>query len=288
MTVQLQELLLEVVGLCNAACSYCEWQMKPKESKVYMTPDFACRILSEAGNMNVKLLRYHSVGESLLHPKLISIMRHGHTCGIEAESLSTNCFLLKDRLAEELADMDWLELILAIPWVEPRSSFVEQCIANAKAYLESSPRNRIIRLQMVTEAGAEKYLPRLLEMLPLVESLPAAMIQLKSPVTWPHSPPQAGFRVDIPYNPKIFVDPIRAPFSLGHGCRQPTYLLSVRADGIPSPCCIAVDSSWKLPSLKVMSLKDIWEGQQMVKIRDQWANKSNDILCGPCQTRTDC
>lgn len=286
---RLSEIELELVGLCNATCGYCDWQRKEKSAKSIMPSEIALRVLEEADELGVNILRFHGVGESTLHPKIVDILAAGRKYPRIAQSLSTNCSnlfapLRAPLLAHDLARMDHLELTLAVPWIDSREEFVTRCAHSAREYLKLKPQNREIILQLVTHADAEKWMPVLESFLPMVEDLPNARIFLKTPVTWPGAVPQLGFRPSIAPHEKIVVDALVAPVSIGGGCSMPEYALMVSSHGRVSPCCVSV-VEWDIGSFPEKSLSELWESTRLSNIRAGWKSGDHSIPCGSCRFR---
>lgn len=285
-TPKLQEVQIELTGICNATCVYCTWQ-KRTVGKQHMKKELALRVLEEAKGLGVTTIRYHGLGESTLHPNLIEIMGKGHELGFD-HSISTNCFTLKGRLAEDIKEIESLSLILAVPWVM-HDKFVDICVSNAMDYLCAPSKNKTVHVQMVCQDTAERYYERLVDtFLPLVERSPNAFLHLKQPVTWPNDTPNKGFiRTELANHPKVIYDARETPLSIGKGCTMPDRFLMVLADGTCVPCCVAMDN-WGLGNANDHSLKEIWESQRMQDIRKMWRDADDGIPCGRCKKRTDC
>jgi uncharacterized radical SAM superfamily Fe-S cluster-containing enzyme len=150
----LEEIQLELTGLCNATCCYCTWQ-KRTVGKQHMDRELALRVLQEARDLGVKRIRYHGLGESTLHPHLIEVMSAGEAAGFD-HSISTNCFVLKGELAEQMRQLRNLAVILAVPWVM-KDKYVETCVQNALQYIEAPGLNHRIHVQMVCHEDAQDH-----------------------------------------------------------------------------------------------------------------------------------
>lgn len=287
MEPKLDEVQIELSGICNATCVYCTWQLRTV-GKQFMDKTLALRLLDECKEMGVSMVRYHGLGESTIHPNLIEIMRHGEKLGFD-HSISTNCFVLRKTLAEEIGALENLSLILAIPWVM-HNKFVDTCVTNALDYLSVKPKNKRIHIQMVCHENATGHYARLVEtFLPFVERCDNAYLHLKQPVTWPNDDiPNKGFvNLELAGHPKVILDQRETPLSIGSGCSMPMRFLMVLADGTVVPCCVGMDS-WGLGSVVNRNLKDVWDSSEMQDIRTKWRNLDDSIPCGKCKKRTDC
>ncbi len=284
--MNLDEVQIELTGICNATCVYCTWE-KRTVGKQHMKRDLALRLLDEAKSLGVNSIRYHGLGESLLHPNLIEIMFRGEELAFN-HSISTNCFNLKGKLAEEIGKLKNLSLILAIPWVM-HDKFVNVCVNNVLDYLTLSSENKQVNIQMVCHENAQAHYHRAVEtFLPYVERRANAFLHLKQPVTWPNDSPNKGFiNHELVGHHKVIHDTRETPLSIGKGCAMPERFLMVLADGTCVPCCVGMDS-WKLENIESKTLREIWESPRMHEIRRMWREKQGDIPCTYCQNREDC
>lgn len=288
--MKLSEIQIELCGVCNAACTYCTWD-KRTTGKQIMDTGLAIGLVLECARLGIKTTRLHGVGESTLHPDLVQIANEAAVCNI-GPSLSTNCYKLKDAIADGLRQIERLELILAVPWVMP-DKFVDQCVTNALDYLTQGSANHRIKVQMVCHRDAERFYDRLVDtFLPFIERRNNAVLHLKQPVTWPNDTPNPGFiRFDLANHPKVEFDRRATPLSLGVGCDMPERFLMVQADGRVSPCCVGVDD-WGLGKINyssgaVVTLEYVWSSPPMAALRNLWRSKDTAIPCGHCQSRTD-
>lgn len=285
MGYKLQEIQVELAGICNATCCYCTWQSRTV-GKQFMNRELAIRLLDEAKELGVEVVRYHGLGESTLHPNLVEIIQHGEQLKLN-HSISTNCFILKGDLANDLKQIEGLSIILAVPWVM-KDKYVETCIENALNYLEGA-KNARIHVQMVCQDSAEVHYRKFIDtFLPAVEKHSHAFIHLKQPVTWPNDSPNKGFiNRELESHSKVIFDDRATPLSIAKGCNMPERFLMILADGTPTYCCVGMDDCG-LPSLNGRSLQEVWESARMAEIRKLWKESSDEISCGNCKKRTDC
>jgi len=281
---RLTEIQIELSGVCSAACTHCTWR-KRTVGKQHMDTGLALRLLEDAKALGIKTVRLHGVGESLLHPRLLEIVRRSEELGL-GHSLSTNCHELVGEPAAGLRTVRSLQFILAIPWAMP-DDFVDVCVKNALEYLPS--RNEAVHIQLVCHVDAQRHLQRFLNtFMPLAERYPNVLLHLKQPVTWPNDTPNQGFTVpELRSNPKIMNDARATPLSIAKNCDMPERFLMVCADGTVVPCCVGMDD-WGLGQLGERSLREVWNSAAMQRLRELWARADDSIPCGRCKKRTDC
>lgn len=282
----LEEVQIELAGVCNATCVYCTWQKRTVGKKL-MERGMAMRLLQEAKSMGVVQVRYHGLGESTVHPDLIEIVGLGESLGFR-HSLSTNCFILKGGTADGLRAFHNLQLILAVPWVM-HDKFVDICVKNALDYLSKPFNNESVHVQMVCHEDARKHYRRFVDtFLPAVEQSPKAQLHLKQPVTWPNDSPNRGFiDPELANHPQVIFDSRQTPLSIGKGCEMPNRFLMVLADGTAVPCCVGMDD-WGLGNVQEHGLAGVWNSPRMAELRDKWHRADDSIPCGNCKKRTDC
>lgn len=281
----IQEIQIELAGVCNATCVYCTWQTRTLGKQIMKT-ELALRLLDEAKALGIQSVRYHGLGESTVHPELEKILVHGEVLGLN-HSLSTNCYVLDECAA--ICHLKGLHMILAVPWVMP-NGFVETCVKNALNYvLQPDLANHRIHIQMVCHEGARAHYDRFIAtFLGVAEQLPNVYLHLKQPVTWPSDTPNKGFiEPELAKHPKVIFDARATPLSIGKGCNQPERFLMVLADGSCTPCCVDANS-WGLPDVKKGSLREVWESARRAEIVKLWKSADNSIPCGHCKKRADC
>lgn len=253
-----------------------------------MPTELAKRLLDQAAMIGVKSVRYHGVGESLLHPEIASIVRHGSSLGLN-HSLSTNCYALAGEVGRSLAAESSLHLILAIPWVMPQK-FVDRCVRNALDLLTAGPLSHNLHVLIVCAAGSESHYTTFADtFLPYAERMANVWLHIKQPLTWPSDDmPNVGFVPDdLLGHSKVIVGRIRTPVSIGAGRSMPDRFLMILADGTCVPCCVGI-KNWGLPNANDRPLSEVWGSPRMQEIRRLWRQADHSILCGKCKTRTDC
>lgn len=284
----LRQVQIELVGRCNLSCSYCTWQKRTVAKGMNMPIDMAKSLIDQCQAMGVELVTYHSLGESLLHPEFNDIAKYADE-HIVSNRLATNCTLLTGDVAKTLRRLKSFQLILSVHWVAGEK-FALRSVEAIKEYIASKPVNRDIRIQMICDRRAIGDYDRFMTtFLPVVEGVENASIYLKQPCTFPtDTRPAEGFvNLEHAYNKKVLMDRQRTPYSIGRGCTQPEYFLSILADGSVVPCCVGMED-WHLPSVRDNTLRQVWESERMSKIRDLWRAQDDSIPCGHCLKRTDC
>lgn len=284
----LEELQIELCGVCNATCSYCTWQ-KRTVGKQMIDTALVKRLLGNASQLGVGLVTFHGVGEPTLHPKLLEVLASAESLGLKTR-LSTNCYKLEGELAEGLRQFKSLQLILAVPFtmLEKDPKFFAKCLENARNYVESGWQNRSLHALMVCAEQVEPYAEAFVQAFRPYLERDRFNIHLKQPQTWPNDTPNKGFvRENLKISPKVLLETQATPRSLAADCRMPERLLMVLADGTVVPCCVGMDE-WGLGRIQDRALSEVWESPELETIRDKWRRSDDSIPCGHCKKRTDC
>jgi len=287
-TIKLEEVQIELSGICNAKCSYCRWWERSIGQQI-MDLDLALRLLKECADLEVDMVRYHHLGEPFVHPNLFTILEAGDSLDLKNQSLSTNCLLLKGHRAENIRKFSKLDLIFSVHYVMGED-FYNRCTRNIEKFLEHPITNKSVVVQMICHVDARPDFENFMgTFLPMVEGRDKVHIQLKQPRTFPEDlEPNHGF-IPIEYinHPKVVVDTLATPSSMARGCQMPTRFLSVLADGSCVACCVGMDD-WSLPKVTDSSLAEVWNSVGMAEVRRKWQTADDSLPCGFCIKRTDC
>lgn len=92
-SVNLKEVIIDIVGSCNALCPFCPRQMIDNPPKGFMSKEIFYEILEQLeGFPEVKVVRLYAVGEPLLHPNFEEYVNSLHDLGYSI-GLSSNMSL---------------------------------------------------------------------------------------------------------------------------------------------------------------------------------------------------
>ena len=105
---------LELTNRCNLSCAFCPKHVMTRR-KGYMNKDLAMHIMDElsAGHIKTERLFFHLMGEPLLHPDLIALVRYATDNNLPL-SLYTNASLLTPDTIRLILDAEPLELIISV------------------------------------------------------------------------------------------------------------------------------------------------------------------------------
>ncbi len=111
--------------ICNSKCLKCpvgrvnrgemgqdqKGEFDPKKRR-HLSFELFCKIADEMGKYPWSILRFHSRGEPLLHPKYVEMIAYGKKAGIDTITSFTNATLLDENMAKKIlaAGLDIIEL----------------------------------------------------------------------------------------------------------------------------------------------------------------------------------
>ena len=109
---------IETTNLCQLACPFCPHH-KMERKKGIMTWDVLKKTIEEAKG-KTKTCYMHQIGEPLIHPNQVDMIKYVHDAGIRV-SISTNAMLLDIAMTKRLFNSGLDELTLAIDSLKPET-----------------------------------------------------------------------------------------------------------------------------------------------------------------------
>jgi len=165
---------IEPVGQCNLACRMCPVAYRGEGGKppAFMSFDAFCRVLD--GFPDIRHLQLQGMGEPLLHPRFIDMVRHAAARGIEVTT-NSNLTALSPRRADELVTSGLTKLHVSIDAADPAAyeyirvgSNLSRVLRNLALVQEAKERLRSPRPEIVLVAVAMRRnlaeLPRLVRL----------------------------------------------------------------------------------------------------------------------------
>jgi radical SAM protein with 4Fe4S-binding SPASM domain len=65
-------------------------------------------------------------------------------------------------------------------------------------------------------------------------------------------------------------------------CPQPWYAMTIWVDGLVSPCCAFTGKNVAVGNIHTQSLKEIWRGEKINELRDQFRTGELNMICRKC------
>ncbi|NIM90293.1 MAG: radical SAM protein [Candidatus Aminicenantes bacterium] len=267
-------LWIELTSYCNLKCIMCPNQKLTKKDKGYLDFDLYRKIIDEAASFAFEVNLAHR-GESLLYPDLIEAIRYAKEHGLFTR-LHTNGSLLTSELASSIIDSGLDRLSFSFDGynkenyekIRIKGNF-DRTIANIIQLLEMKkslhlkrPRVAIEVIDFTPEETRKKARAKD-EFRNRFQGLPLDEMVVKELHNW------AG------------ETSAEKPSSVRTICTFPWNALIIFWDGSVLPCSQDFFGSYILGNVKHSSLRDIWNNERMVSLRQKLASKEVADL-NPC------
>ncbi len=269
-----RELWIEPTNRCNLRCPKCPHATGLKRAMGIMSEEIFRDLIEEVSDWK-PLISFHLGGESLLVPDLPDRIRLAAEHGMSTV-LHSNGLLLTEDYSRRLIDSG-LELLSVSVDGEDERSYREamgggnfnRLKRNVTRFLELRTSRSPFLVIRVTRPSPDKF-PRADES-PLAE-WGADYLQIADQHVW--SGADAERRRDLGLG-------LDGPLS---ACARIWYGMGILWDGTVVPCCMDMEGEHPIGSTRVNSVRAIWNGEAMVKLRrNHVAGEFGDIaLCRNC------
>ncbi|MBW1972484.1 MAG: hypothetical protein DRG20_00015 [Deltaproteobacteria bacterium] len=268
--------ILEITNRCNLKCIMCHFhseQVKRKRAQGFMEKTLWQKILDEIGTWEKEVnVETFGVGEPLLHPDLIEIIKYGKKKPNIKIGFLTNGMLLTPSMSKKLldAEIDWIGI--SIDGIDPKlfahyrkggtltqvETNLNELLKIKKGMKNSKP---LIKLNMVVLPGMENMVDPFINR--WIDRVEEVMIAHYRPI------PTRKF-LDKPLN------------------RTPCYLLYemmvITWDGDMVLCCEDIFADEIIGNVKKKSLRSLWESKRFEEYRKKHEKGEFDkiSICKDC------
>jgi radical SAM protein with 4Fe4S-binding SPASM domain len=273
---------VELTNHCPMTCVMCPRTESMTRALGYMDQNLFERVVRQIGTFSSKVFLHH-FGDSLVHPNLGSLIRYATERHIKC-FLSTNAALLTEKRARELVDSGLEELVVSLDGVTSATNVA----IRGRAAHDVADAERKIRFLLTYRRERKSKKPRIIMQFVLQKmnqheagewmkkwtSIPEIdAVKIKSYITWTGQHDRINLLRIAP-----------APESNGLVCDKPWTSVTILWDGRVVPCCFDYDAQYVLGDLKRQSLRDIWNGEQMLALRraHREGKQCNIRLCARC------
>ena len=265
---------IEVTEACNLACIMCVHGTTGVPITGRIDVNFAKEIIDQAAQNGTKSLKFNWRGEPALHTGLEDLVAYSKEKGILEVQINTNGIPFNPRRIERLIDAGLDRIIFSVDGATKESyetirvgSDWERMNENIRKFHEvRTAKGRVkpfIRIQMVRQELNANEVDLFFEQWKEI----ADDIAVKD-VT------------DRGQGNQLFVG---NQVAIGRQrCNQPWQRMIIARDGKVFPCCSDWDRTYEIGDANETSLKEIWKGESMEKLRDiNRAGKLDDF--DPCR-----
>lgn len=268
---------IEVTSFCNLACPMCPRTIQLKEgtfpSVKHMDLNLYKKLIKEGAENGLASIKLNYLGEPLMHPNILEIVKFSKQQGIVEVMFNTNGVLLTEKMSKALLDagIDSLFISFDSAYKEKYESIrigakYEHVLENVKRFCDiknNDPRYAHVQVRVSKVVFPEE-----------TEEDLKAFVEL-----WEEKADSVGFAslqeelqdADIPYDPSF-------------RCDQPWQRFFVRQDGVSFVCCADKRSQYNLGNANQVSIKEMWHGEKLTKLRKAHSRgRYNEIeMCKNC------
>jgi radical SAM protein with 4Fe4S-binding SPASM domain len=280
------KLHLEPTSVCNLRCPMCPQAIDAvKGDTGYIDLDLYKKIVDEARDFVLEINLFFR-GEPLLHRHMPEILRYGRSRGVRLH-VNTNATILREKQARTLIEDGASKVTISFDG--PDKATYEQMRKGAKYEVTLENVRQFLRLVAEYKANGWQVPYTVMQViLPYDEQSPGPEVpqHMKDlfaglPVNewdpiWPH-----GWAGVMQENGVIKAQPYGENY---HPCNWLWKSLAIYWDGRVASCCADFSGDQIIGDVKKQSLREIWNGEQMVRLRTlQVEGRHTDApLCSGC------
>ncbi len=268
---------IEVTSFCNLACPFCPRTIQLKEgtfpSVKHIDLNLYKKLIKEGAEKGLASVKLNYLGEPLMHPDIIEIIRFTKEQGIVEVMFNTNGVLLTEEMGRTLLEAGIDSLFISFDsaykdrYEECRiGAKYETVLNNVKGFCDiknSDERFRHVQVRVSKVIFPDEN-----------EQDIKAYIDL-----WEDKVDAVGFASlrdetiehEFEYDPSL-------------RCDQPWQRIFVRQDGVTFPCCADNKNKYSLGNAKENTISEMWHSHKLNALRNAHANaRYNKIeICKNC------
>ena len=280
---------IELTNHCIMNCVMCPRTNNMTRERGYISLDLYKKAVDELlecnpGLIDTDILWLHHFGESLLHPEFGVCIRYASDKNIRT-GLSINPIMLNDETIDTLLSARPHTLYISLDGHDDESFYRirgmknaygpsrERLIAFLRKKIESKSK-AVIVLSMIDfdlNTRSIELTRRYWESMPGIDQfLP------KSFTTWDGSATDVNCLLGTGKPPLVDKSSVR--------CTWPWERMTIVWDGDVVPCCFDYDKKYVLGNIKESRLIDIWNGEKIQQLRNEFiSNSVRNPLCVNCE-----
>lgn len=257
---------IEVASICNMKCIMCPTPHFPrKNKKPLIDVSLVEKIVNEGALEASYFVELQQSGEPLLHPELSEIIDIVKSTGVYV-GLSTNGLLIEEQ-TEALSKLDYITFSLdSIDYYNEIRVTGKQVnlVEKIKNFLPiAKEKNIAIDIQIVELEGFEEQKKKIEKTFEgdnvLVRTMTNGYLLFEFP--------------DMEN-------------TCNELCLNPWTSVSISCNGNVSACCISTGDGIQLGDINKQSLQEIWEGDEIQKLREEHMTRNYRYVCSKCYMRS--
>ncbi len=317
-----KQLYLEVINRCNSRCATCPLTFHPHEAAHALEWSEFLRITDQFSVLERVVL--HGIGEPLMHPDLVRMIRHLKDRGAYV-LFNSNAILLNGKRVDALIESGLDEIRVSVDGATPETYFrlrgvraFPKVIANIRAFMTRREELAATRPRVsLWMTGVRENIAELPHLIELAAQLGVAEVYLQRMTYFGEGLAIAGQAIYRSEDPALRAlierveqrarelgvrfagtgevhpgESLRADDSERpwQGCRRPWRLIYITANGNALPCCIAPFTGVPyeeiiLGNVNDTSVAEVWNGEGYRAFRAAHVSDQPPAPCEGCGLR---
>ncbi len=275
--------ILELVNRCNLECTMCYQGFRNDTDKSVLSDNDLKRLFEEFKENKLDALLL-STSEPLLYKKFPTIVEMAEEAQIMDIFMFTNGILLNEKNSKIILNSSITRLFVSIDAATEKTYDKVRIPVNKKIINTG----RLKKLEENIIQFIEKR-NQMNKTLPLVRVSFVALEKNKHEITqfvkkWENIVDSVEIQSENSINlyDKLNSKKPQERKLKHYKCDEPWGQITIHADGTVGPCCNTVGRNTPVGNIKKQSLKSIWKGKQLNKIRDGFIKNNPNQVCQLC------
>ena len=275
--------VLELVNRCNLECVMCYQGWRNDAKKSQLNDEELDKLFKDFKDNSLDSLMI-SISEPLLYKGINKVLDRAKEANIMDIFLFTNGSLLNSKNAEMILNSNITRLFVSIDGAT-KKSYDDVRVPVSKRLLKTD------RLQDL-ENNIKNFMNMrnsLNKVLPLVRTSFVALKENHHEIElfknkWLKIVDSVEIQreVSVTAYDKIIEKKVGEKRLDKYNCQEPWGQLGIYSDGSVAPCCNIVGRNYPIGNIKENTVKEIWNGNKMNKIRDGFRNNEPNKVCQTC------
>ena len=272
----------ELISGCNLNCEYCIHSLSSKKTRKIISFNKYTEIIDEGIKNNLYSIELNGLNEPLLQKDIEKYIKYAKDAGVLIISLHTNATLLNEKMIISLMKSGLTLLIFSVDAFKKETYEKMRKGANYEKTIENINNFLRIKKEMGSDIPLSKmaFIKNKMNQNELIEYTNFWKDKVDAISTSHFCNPFEG-----EYNYEEIEKKYRLDDFNIFPCTEPYQRLFISSNGIVYPCCSFFGQEFPVGSIYKNSIKDIWNGKKMEKIRRLVNSNENKQLsfCVKCR-----
>jgi len=267
---------IEMSSDCNLKCVMCPNKDLPDEKRGHMDFNIFKKVVDEAKDFIFDVSFLHR-GESLLHPQFSKLLKYGTQFNWKTK-LHTNGVLLNDKMSKDIIESQLYRLSFSFDGYTPETYEKIRVGANFNQVVENIKRILVLRNEMKSD-----YPKVAIELIDLPNSEISDMDKRKKFLKNFEGLGLDDLVIKKIHNWAGYIK-LKKKKQKFTPCTYLWHGLLILWNGVAMPCSQDFFEHYPLENVKDKTIKEIWNGERLVNLREKHINQDIDDLetCSNC------